>query len=253
MTTAFKLIVEYDGTDYSGWQIQNDVPTIQGEIEKVLQRITGQSIRVSGSGRTDAGVHALGQVAGFVCKTKLSVTQLHKGLNSLLPSDIVIHSLEPVPAAFHPRYDVTSKIYRYRILNRKWPDAILRRYAWHLRRRLDIDAMDVAARHLLGRHDFKAFEGVGSPRSSTVRHILSASITRQESDLMVFEVKADGFLRFMVRNIVGTLVEVGLSKISPDDFLRVLASRDRSQAGPTAPPHGLFLIRVFYEKSQMPT
>lgn len=246
MTAAFKIIVEYDGTAYSGWQIQNDVPTIQGEIENVLQRMTGQTIRVSGSGRTDAGVHALGQVAGFVCKTTLSAQQLHKGLNSLLPSDIVIRSLETVPVAFHPRYDVVSKIYRYRILNRAWPDAIGRHYAWHLRRRLDIDAMRVAVGHLLGRHDFKAFEGVGSPRSSTVRQILGVSITRQASDFMVFEIEADGFLRFMVRNIVGTLVEVGQAKITPDDFLRILTSRDRNQAGPTAPPHGLFLVRVLY-------
>lgn len=246
MPTAFKLIVEYDGTAYCGWQIQHDVPTIQGEIENVLHRMTGQTIRVSGSGRTDAGVHALGQVAGFACKTTLSAQQLHKGLNSLLPSDIVIRFLETVPVTFHPRYDAVSKIYRYRILNRTWPDAIGRHYVWHLRRRLDIDAMRVAAGHLLGRHDFKAFEGAGSPRSSTVRQMLGVSIARKASGFILFEIEADGFLRFMVRNIVGTLVEVGQAKIKPDDFLRVLTSRDRNQAGPTAPPHGLFLVRVIY-------
>jgi tRNA pseudouridine38-40 synthase len=246
MSTAFKLIVEYDGTAYSGWQIQNNVPTIQGEIEKVLKFMTGQMIRVSGSGRTDAGVHALGQVAAFVCRTTLSAKQLHKGLNSLLPSDIVIHTLETVPTTFHPRYDAVSKIYRYHILNRKWPNAIGRQYAWHLRRRLDIEAMRVAIGHLVGRHDFKSFEGAGSPRSSTVRRVLGASITRKTSDRLIVEVEADGFLRFMVRNIVGTLVEVGQTKITPDDFLRILRSGDRSEAGPTAPPHGLFLIRVLY-------
>ena len=246
MATAFKLVVEYDGTAYSGWQIQNDVPTIQGEIEKVLQSITGQSIRVSGSGRTDAGVHALGQVAGFTCEITLSAQKLHKGLNSLLPPDIVIRSLETISPAFHPRYDAISKIYRYHILNSTWPDAIGRQYAWHLRCPLDMDAMRVAIGHCLGRHDFKSFEGAGSPRSSTVRRILSASITRQASGRIVFEIEGDGFLRFMVRNIVGTLVEVGQARITPDDFLRILHARDRNQAGPTAPSHGLFLVQVLY-------
>ena len=240
------MIVEYDGTAYSGWQIQNDVPTIQGEIENALRRITGQTLRVTGSGRTDAGVHALGQTAGFVCATKLSVQQLHKGLNSLLPPDIVIHSLEKVSASFHPRYDAISKVYRYRILNRPWPDAIGRQYCWYVRRRLDWDTMRIAVDHLVGNHDFKAFEGSGSPRASTIRHVLRTSVKQQELGFLIFEIEANGFLRFMVRNIVGTLVEVGLSKWSPSDFKRILASRDRNQAGPTAPPQGLFLVRVIY-------
>ncbi len=246
MPTAFKLVIEYDGTAYRGWQIQNDVPTIQGEIEKVLQFMTGQRVRVTGSGRTDAGVHAFGQVAGFACRTTLSAEQFQKGLNSLLPPDIVIRTVKTVPATFHPRYDAVSKTYHYHILNQRWPTAIGRQYAWHLRCRLDVAAMKVATNHLLGRHDFKSFEGAGSPRSSTVRQILSASITRKASGQLVFEIEGDGFLRFMVRNIVGTLVEVGQTRITPDDFLRILHSKDRNQAGPTAPPQGLFLIRVLY-------
>ncbi len=248
MATAFKMIIEYDGTAYSGWQIQNDVPTIQGEIENALRRITGQTLRVTGSGRTDAGVHALGQTAGFVCETELPVQKLQKGLNSLLPPDIVIHSLEKVPASFHPRYDAVSKVYRYRILNRPWSGAIGRQYCWHLRHPLDIDAMGNAAGCIVGTHDFKAFEGSGSPRASTVRHVFRASVEPRESDFLIFEIEANGFLRFMVRNIVGTLVEAGLSKRSAADLKRILASRDRNQAGPTAPPQGLFLVRVIYSE-----
>jgi len=246
MATAFKMIVEYDGTAYSGWQIQNDVPTIQGEIENALGRITGQTLRVMGSGRTDAGVHALGQTAGFVCETKLPVQQLHKGLNSLLPPDIVIRSLKRVSISFHPRYDAVSKVYRYRILNRTWSDAIGRQYFWYLRHPLDSNAMGLAVNHLIGTHDFKAFEGSGSQRASTVRHVFRASVEPQAPGFLIFEIEANGFLRFMVRNIVGTLVEVGLSKRSSADFKRILASRDRNQAGPTAPPQGLFMVRVIY-------
>lgn len=248
MADAYMMIVEYDGSAYSGWQVQNDVPTIQGVIEKVLKRITGQTLRVNGSGRTDAGVHALGQTAAFVCKTRLSVQELHKALNSLLAPDIIIHSLEKVPATFHPRYDAVSKVYRYRILNRFRPDAIGRQYFWHLRRRLDIEAMQLAAGSLVGIHDFKAFEGAGSPRTTTVRRVLRASFEPQASDFLIFEIEADGFLRFMVRNIVGTLVEVGLAKRSVSEFKQILASKDRNQAGPTAPPQGLFLVRVNYPK-----
>ena len=248
MASTFKMIIEYDGTAYSGWQIQDNVPTIQNEIEQVLHRITGQMVRVTGSGRTDAGVHALGQAAGFVCETKLSIQQLHKGLNSLLPPDIVICSLERAATSFHPRYDAVSKVYRYRILNRPWPGAIGRQYVWHLRRPLDSKAMERAVNHFIGIHDFKAFEGSGSPRASTVRHVYSASVKHQEPGFLNFEIEANGFLRFMVRNIVGTLVEVGLSKRSSADFKRVLASRDRNQAGPTAPPQGLFLVRVIYSE-----
>ncbi len=246
MVTAFKMIIEYDGSAFCGWQIQNDAPTIQAAIENTLQRMTGQRIRVTASGRTDAGVHALGQVAGFRCDTRLSAMQLHKGLNSLLTPDIVIHSLTPVAVSFHPRFDALSKIYRYHILNRPLPKAIGRQYVWHLRRPLDVAAMQRAAGHLVGTHDFKAFEGAGSPRKTTVRRVMKASVAWTDGDRLVFEIEADGFLRFMVRNIVGTLVDVGLGRRSADDFKRILSSRERELAGPTAPPQGLFLVQVKY-------
>ncbi len=246
MTTMFKMIIEYDGTAFSGWQVQNGVPTVQGAIEKVLLRLTRKKLRVAASGRTDAGVHALGQVAAFTVNTSLSVQQLFSALNSLLPADIVIRALEVVPDSFHPRYDAISKIYRYRILNRSLPDAIGRHYAWHLRRPLDTEAMQRAADHLVGLHDFTSFEGAGSPRKSSVRQVMKAALSRKKSGFLVFDIEANGFLRFMVRNIVGTLVEVGLSKWSPENVKQILAAKDRTLAGPTAPPQGLFLVQVKY-------
>lgn len=243
----FKLVIEYDGTDFNGWQVQKSGRTIQGEIERVLSVMTRQRIRVTGSGRTDAGVHALGQVAHFRCETRLCAQDFRSGLNSLLPADIVIHDCEPAPAAFHARYDAKHKTYQYRILNRPLPAAVGRQYAWHVRDPLDTHAMERAAGFLLGTHDFKAFENTGSPRSDSVRTVYSARFTASpDRQHLCFEITADGFLRCMVRNIVGTLVLAGRSKITPEDFAAVQAGRDRGRAGATAPPHGLFLISVKY-------
>jgi tRNA pseudouridine38-40 synthase len=201
---------------------------------------------VIGSGRTDAGVHACGQVANFKCDTKLNANDFLGGLNSLTPEDIVIAECEAVADEFHARFSVTSKIYHYRILNRSNPSAIMRQYAWHIRKTLDLDDMRTAISHLVGSYDFKAFEGAGSPRSHTVRNVMNANLTKVDDGYLVFEIEADGFLRYMVRNIVGTLVEVGLGKISPADVKHILDSKDRSRAAATAPAHGLFLKRVNY-------
>jgi tRNA pseudouridine38-40 synthase len=253
MEQTFKLVVEYDGTAYHGWQRQTSDRTIQAEIEKALAIMTRQKVALAASGRTDAGVHALGQVAHFACTTAITPVKFLKGLNSLLPADIVIISCEAVPATFHARYAARRKTYRYRILNRPVPTAVDTRFAWHLRQPLDLDAMQAAAGHLTGEHDFKAFEGTGSPRSSTVRTIFRAELTRGDADYLIFEIEGDGFLRYMVRNIVGTLVEVGRGKLTADDFKAVLASRDREQAGATAPPQGLFLVSVDYNDRQTRT
>jgi tRNA pseudouridine38-40 synthase len=242
----FKLTIEYDASAYHGWQRQTNEKTIQQEIEKAVSTMTGRKITVVGSGRTDAGVHAFGQVANFKCDTRLTPGEFLRGLNSLLPACIVIRGCELVQENFHARYDVKSKIYQYRILNRNLPAAIQRQYAWHIRQPLNIDAMRFAAAELIGEHDFTAFEGTGSPRSSPIRRVIKANITLQGEDYLVFEIEADGFLRFMVRNIVGTLVAVGMGKISPQDFKEILLSKDRSQASATAPPHGLFLKEVIY-------
>ena len=246
MVKNFKMIIEYDGTDYHGWQRQKQDRSVQEEIEKAIQAMTTKKVTVCASGRTDAGVHACGQVANFHCDTQLTPEVLQKGLNSLLPSDIVIKECRRVDNSFHARYDASSKIYHYKILNRRVPPAIGRQYALFIRRPLNTAAMRLAASQLIGYHDFKAFEGTGSPRSHTIRNVMTAQLTENADDRVTFRIEADGFLRFMVRNIVGTLVDVGLGKITPAEFKKILGSKDRRQAGVTAPAHGLFLMEVKY-------
>jgi tRNA pseudouridine38-40 synthase len=246
MSKNFKLIIEYDGTHYHGWQRQKDDRTIQQEIENALATMTAGPVTLTGSGRTDAGVHALGQVANFQRDTGLSETAFQKGLNSTLPADIVIKACRRVDASFHARYDARSKIYHYRIINRDIPPAIGRQYAWFIRKKLDTGAMRSAIAHLIGRHDFKSFEAAGSPRAHTTRNVMAAELNRSRDGSIVFQIEADGFLRYMVRNIVGTLVDVGHRKITPEKFKDILASKNRGNAGVTAPAHGLFLINVKY-------
>jgi tRNA pseudouridine38-40 synthase len=246
MIRNFKITIEYDGTRYHGWQRQKNDRTIQQDIEKAAQTITGQQVSLTGSGRTDAGVHACAQVANFKCETHLGPQDILGGLNSLTEADIVITDCKEVEAPFHARYDVKSKTYVYRILNRANPAAIGRQYAWHIRKALNLEAMRAASTHLIGSHDFKAFEGAGSPRSHSTRSVFKANLVEETDGYLAFEIEADGFLRFMVRNIVGTLVNVGLGKTSPDEFKHILESKDRDQAGATAPAHGLFLKNVNY-------
>ncbi|MBA3018876.1 MAG: tRNA pseudouridine(38-40) synthase TruA [Proteobacteria bacterium] len=246
MPKNFKITIEYDGSSYHGWQRQKNLSTIQGEIEKALMKMTGNKVSLTGSGRTDAGVHAFGQAANFNCNTALLPETFYKGLNSLLPDDIVIKECKEVDEKFHARYDAKSKIYSYRILNCHTPAAIGRQYVWFIRKKLDSNAMRSSISHIIGLHDFKAFEGTGSPRSHTTRNILNATIEQKDISCLYFEIEADGFLKHMVRNIVGTLVDVGLGKITPDDFKQILISKNRNKAGATAPPHGLFLMHVKY-------
>lgn len=246
LSRNFKLVIEYDGTCYSGWQRQAEKPTIQAEIERVLSLITRQSVILKGSGRTDAGVHALGQTASFHCDTRLSPKAFLRALNSLLPNDIVIRDCSEVPDGFHARYDVLAKTYHYRILNRPIPSAMERHFSWHIRKPLNREAMSESLCCLVGTHDFKAFEGIGSPRTHTVRTIHLAEIIKNGNDSLRVVIKGDGFLRYMVRNIVGTMVRIGMGKMSPADMERILLSRDRNLAGATAPAQGLFLVEVQY-------
>ena len=208
--------------------------------------MTSCKVSLIGSGRTDAGVHATGQVANFKCDTRLEPEAFFRGLNSLLPEDIIIKDCQSVSMAFHARYDVRSKVYHYKILNRAVPAAVGRQYSWFQRKALDRQKMRAAAAHIIGRHDFKAFEGAGSPRQNTTREVFAAQLIENEGDILIFQIEADGFLRYMVRNLVGTLVDVGSGKITPADFKDILDSRDRSQAGATAPARGLTLIKVNY-------
>jgi tRNA pseudouridine38-40 synthase len=244
--THFKITVEYDGSSYCGWQRQKTDPTIQASLENALLQITGKTVVVSGSGRTDAGVHALGQVASFRADTRLDAPTLQRAMNSLLPPDIAIRSCKLVSDAFHARFSAKSKVYRYRIANRAVRTPIGRQYTWHVKAILDTGAMAHAVTWLIGTHDFGAFEGAGSPRRTRIRTVSRADLSKSQNQEVTFEIEADGFLRFMVRNIVGTLVAVGRKKITPAQFKQILDSKDRRNAGPTAPPHGLVLVAVRY-------
>jgi len=243
---TIKLTIEYEGTNYQGWQIQSSGQTIQGVIQDRLKRLTGESSQLIGSGRTDAGVHALGQVAHFKTESRMDANTFQRALNSLLPEDIVIRRAEEVEVEFHARRSARSKVYEYRILNRTTLPAIGRQYIWYVPQKLDLDEMKKATCSLVGEHDFSAFRSVGSSIRSSVRNILRADWKRGKGGLLRFEIEATGFLKQMVRAIVGTLVEVGRGKIDAEGFRKILESRDRRKAGPTAPARGLFLKEVKY-------
>jgi len=243
---TFKLVISYDGSAFHGWQRQKTDRTIQAEVERALTIMTGSRIQIMGSGRTDAGVHALGQVASFQSDAGLTPEVYCKGLNSLLPDDILVLSCESMHSDFQARYDSRRKHYQYRILNRELPSITERHFVWHIKRQLNLTAMQTAVAYLVGRHDFKAFEGSGSPRITTVREVFRAEVRLTGSGRILIDIEADGFLRYMVRNIVGTLVDVGKGKILADTVAEILASKDRGQAGATAPAKGLFLMEVRY-------
>jgi len=241
-----KLLIEYDGTNYLGWQVQPKGPTIQGMLGDKIKLLTGESIQLFGSGRTDAGVHALGQVAHFKTQSRMDLCSMQRALNSLLPRDIVIQKIEEVEEGFHARKHAKSKIYEYRILNRSLRSAFHRGYVWHIPQKLDLMEMKKATQGLIGEHDFSAFRTVGSSTRTTVRRVIQSEWKRGRGGLIRFEIEANGFLKQMVRSIVGTLVEVGKGKINPEEFQKILTSKDRKKAGPTAPAHGLFLKEVKY-------
>lgn len=241
-----KLLIEYDGTNYHGWQVQPNGLTIQEVIEKKIEVMIRQRVRLIASGRTDAGVHALGQVANFQTSSAIPVEGFWRGLNSLLPPEIVIKSAEEVKPEFHAQYGVKRKTYRYLILNRELPSAIYRNYSWHIPLSLDVSAMQDASRILLGKKDFSSFQAADPDPTDPVREVFQAGWSMKEEIFLFFTIEADGFLKHMVRNMVGTLVEVGKGKISGEEFKRILEAGDRRQAGITAPPQGLFLVEVKY-------
>lgn len=247
METTFKLTIGYHGTPYAGWQIQPDQPTVQEAIQKALTRMVTRPVTVIASGRTDAGVHAVAQVAHFKADTAISAEKFQDALNSMLPETITIHACEKVDDSFHARFNARRKRYTYRIINRPVAPAVSADTFWHIRNPLDIPAMQQAAACLAGTHDFKAFEGTGSPRATTVRTLFEACVHDHGQGLITLTFCGSGFLKFMVRNLVGTLVDVGLSRTTPDGFKAILASCNRQHAGATAPSRGLFLVSVAYE------
>jgi tRNA pseudouridine38-40 synthase len=277
----FKLTIAYDGTDFAGWQAQRDQRTVQAELERAWRKITGESVRVTASGRTDSGVHAIGQVVGVESATGIEPEGLVLALNAMLPEDVAVRSVERAPDDFHATTQAKRKRYRYTIYNDRRRPVFQRRWTWHVPTSLDVSAMHRAAQHLVGTHDFACFQSAGSERESTIRTIFAAEVAVQggmpkssqggaaslsmpsasprpaadlgratadneSASLITIEVEGDGFLYTMVRTIAGTLVEVGRGKRDPACVADVIASRDRKQAGQTAPPQGLALLWVEY-------
>jgi tRNA pseudouridine38-40 synthase len=252
LSRTFKITVAYDGTDFAGWQVQPDLPTIQSELQSALKTIVGQEVTVVGSGRTDSGVHAIGQVASFEIEHwNHSADQLVKAINTKLPPSIVVTHGTEVASGFHAIRDAISKRYRYQIQTDGPSDPFCLRDRWRLRCDVDINAMSAAAKHFVGQHDFASFQATGADRKSTIRTIHQCVLVRQSDftglrTFIAIEVEANGFLYNMVRNIVGTLIEVGRGKHPPDWISEVLAAKNRSLAGSTAPAHGLILLWVNY-------
>ncbi|MBC8417313.1 MAG: tRNA pseudouridine(38-40) synthase TruA [Desulfobacterales bacterium] len=241
-----KLVVAYDGTRYHGWQRQRNEITIQEVLEKQIEMMTGEPVKLIASGRTDAGVHALNQVCNFITRSTIPLASIKKGLNSLLPDDIFVKEAEYAPIQFHSRYSAKSKTYEYRILNSETPDIFQRRFLWQIRPALDIKEIRACLSHLRGSHDFSSFRSSGSSNTDPVRSVLIAEINGPDEGLLRIVIEADGFLRHMVRNMVGTVVEAGLGKISSRRFKEILDLQDRRLAGVKAPPQGLFLVNVGY-------
>jgi tRNA pseudouridine38-40 synthase len=258
---TLKLTLWYDGTAYAGWQRQDDRPTVQGVLEASIAAIEGGAVAVTGAGRTDAGVHAAGQVASVVVSSRLPTDQLRRAINARLPDDVRVVDVAEAAHAFNAQYDAVAKTYRYAIWNAPEPHPFIRHVTWHVGDALDVNAMVRAAGLVIGEHDFAAFQAKGSSVATTVRRVISSELRAVDLDtgevvpaqlfsnsrLLRYEITGNGFLRHMVRTIVGTLVDIGRGRWPPDDLSRMLASRDRSLAGPTAPPQGLMLWRVEYE------
>lgn len=240
-----RIVIAYDGTPYLGWQIQPQGPTVQSVLQDCLRLITGEQITVKGSGRTDAGVHALGQVANFHTLSTIGPQAFARAFNSILPPTIAVIDADEVDEAFDAQFSSVNKLYRYRVINSSVRSPFEFLKAWHINTRLDVEMISSASSMLLGKMDFSSFRASGCVARLPVRTMSRCDVTC-EGRIISFEFEADGFLRHMVRNIVGTLVDVGKHRFSTDDFAAIIAARDRTRAGRAAPPHGLYLVRVDY-------
>jgi len=241
-----KLIIEYDGSNYLGWQRQPQGLTIQEVLENALEKITKEKTVVIGSGRTDSGVHALAQVANFKTQSAMTTIRLQKAVNSSIPKDIVVKSAEDVDLNFHAQFDAKSKVYTYKILNRHYHSALERQRTWLIPDNLNLIQMQKASELLLGEHDFRAFALSKLGVKTTVRKVLNISLQQRAESLLELEIESSGFLKGMVRLIVGTLVHVGKGKIAPEDFRTILQSREKTHFVRSAPPWGLYLKQVKY-------
>ena len=246
MKQNYRMTLQYEGTKYNGWQKQGNTPnTIQAKLEAILQKLDGTEVEVRGSGRTDAGVHAMGQVASFALEHPLAAGEVMTYINQYLPRDIAVVALEEAEPRFHARLNAKGKTYRYRIHQGTIPDVFGRRYSWPLAEQLDVEAMGAAAAHLVGKQDFQSFCDLKNSKKSTVRRVDSIEIYRDGSDL-VLDFTGEGFLYHMVRIMVGTLADVGAHRILPGQISGILAAKDRKQAGQLAPACGLMLMKVMY-------
>lgn len=241
-----RLLVEYEGTAYCGWQAQNNGTTVQGTIIEAIKGLTGEDIVLRGASRTDAGVHALGQVAAFTTESTIPSSGLRTALNALLPGDIVIAEASDAPLEFDPRRDSKNKTYVYRILNRRYPSALLRNFSWLVHMPLDVNLMREAARHFIGEKDFTSFRAADSDALHSIREVLSVEIEEKDDGLIEVKVVGTAFLRHMVRIMAGTLAEAGKGKLKPDNIPAIIEAKDRSAASMTAPPQGLCLVRIEY-------
>jgi tRNA pseudouridine38-40 synthase len=241
-----KIVIEYDGAGFHGWQRQKGLVTVQRALEISIGKITGEKVTVIGSGRTDAGVHALNQVANFKTASLLGLRNLLAGINSLLPLDVVVKDIQEVDEFFHARFNVKSKVYMYQIFNAPFRSALRRNRAWHVYAPLNLMGMNEGLSYLKGMHDFSSFCGKNTGDSNCVRNIKESRIEKTSSELIRIYIEADGFLRYMVRTIVGTLIEIGMGKREPWEMIGILGAGERKHAGITAPPHGLFLMEVKY-------
>ena len=240
-----KLLLEYDGTNFAGWQWQPNRPTLQGALEEAIKKTSGEEIRVTASGRTDAGVHARGQVVSFLTGAGLEGASWRGALNHRLPREMRVLDAREAQDGFNARHSARGKLYEYKVINRPVPSALMVNRAWHVGTHLDMGAMQGAARLLMGEHDFTAFRAADCDAKNPVRTLWRLDIER-DGETMTFSLGASAFLRHMSRNIVGTLVEVGRGRMPADGMEAILAARDRARAGPTAPPQGLYLINVLY-------